>query len=115
MFVQNRIDSWISSIAPQIALPLRIELWNGRSFDFSQEAPRVTIRVPSPSAARYLLSPSLANLGTAYVEGIIGQTSERGGSVGVGVRLEVALPRDFITTLGYGPGPGWSTDVAWSP
>ncbi len=71
MFVQNRIDSWISSIAPQIALPLRIELWNGRSFDFSQEAPRVTIRVPSPSAARYLLSPSLANLGTAYVEGFI--------------------------------------------
>ena len=54
-----------------IALPLRIELWNGRSFDFSPEAPRVTIRVPSPSAARYLLSPSLANLGTAYVEGFI--------------------------------------------
>lgn len=71
MFLQNRIDSWISSVAPQIALPLRIELWNGRSFDFAPEAPRVTIRVPSPSAARYLLSPSLANLGTAYVEGII--------------------------------------------
>lgn len=71
MFLQNRINSWISSVAPQITLPLRIELWNGSSFDFSPEAPRVTIRVPSPSAARYLLSPSLANLGTAYVEGII--------------------------------------------
>ncbi|WP_374584581.1 class I SAM-dependent methyltransferase [Pseudoduganella sp.] len=71
MFLQNRINSWISSVAPQIALPLRIELWNGRSFDFSPETPRVTIRVPSPSAARYLLSPSLANLGTAYVEGFI--------------------------------------------
>ncbi|WP_028102022.1 SAM-dependent methyltransferase [Pseudoduganella violaceinigra] len=71
MFVQNRINSWISSIAPHVALPLRIELWNGRSFDFSQEAPRVTIRIPSPSAARYLLKPSLASLGTAYVEGAI--------------------------------------------
>ena len=35
------------------------------------EAPRVTIRLPDVSAARYLLKPSLANLGTAYVEGAI--------------------------------------------
>jgi cyclopropane-fatty-acyl-phospholipid synthase len=71
MFVQNRINAWVDSVATQIALPLRIELWNGRSFDFSKEAPRVTIRVPNPSAARYLLSPSLSSLGTAYVEGAI--------------------------------------------
>jgi hypothetical protein len=53
----------------------------------------------------------------AYVEGIFGSqgTSSGGGSRGLGVKLEVALPRDFITSLGYGPGPGWSTDVAWSP
>lgn len=53
----------------------------------------------------------------AYVEGIVGAagTSQSGGSVGVGVRLEVALPRDLVTTIGYGPGPGWSTDIAWSP
>lgn len=51
----------------------------------------------------------------AYVEGIVGSSAESGGSVGVGVKLEVALPRDVITSLGYGPGPGWSTDVAWAP
>jgi len=71
MFVQHRINAWVDSMATQISLPLRIELWNGRSFDFSKEAPRVTIRVPNPSAARYLLSPSLSSLGTAYVEGAI--------------------------------------------
>jgi len=71
MFVQNRINAWVDSVATQISIPLRVELWNGRSFDFSKEAPRVTIRVPNPSAARYLLSPSLSNLGTAYVEGAI--------------------------------------------
>ncbi|WP_373886734.1 class I SAM-dependent methyltransferase [Duganella sp. BJB1802] len=71
MFVQNRLSSWIDGIRRQIALPLRIELWNGQHVDFSGEAPRVTIRLPNVSAARYLLTPSLSNLGAAYVEGAI--------------------------------------------
>jgi autotransporter translocation and assembly factor TamB len=54
---------------------------------------------------------------SAYVEGMIGQQTagQSGGSVGLGVKLEVALPRDFVTDLGYGPGSSWSTDVAWAP
>ena len=96
MFVQNRINSWISSIAPQVALPLRIELWNGRSFDFSPEAPRVTIRVPSPSAARYLLKPSLSSLGTAYVEGAIEVT---GRAVDM-IKVVNALARSSLTDSG---------------
>ena len=52
-----------------------------------------------------------------YVEGLVGtradSSSSRGG--GVGVRVELALPRDFMTALGYGPGTTWSTDVYWSP
>ncbi len=71
MFLQNRLSTWISGIRSQIALPLRIELWNGQCVDFSSEAPRVTIRLPQASAARYLLTPSLSNLGSAYVEGAI--------------------------------------------
>jgi cyclopropane-fatty-acyl-phospholipid synthase len=71
VFVQNRFSAWIAGIRRQIALPLRIELWNGQCVDFSSEPPRVTIRLPNVSAARYLLKPSLANLGTAYVEGAI--------------------------------------------
>jgi cyclopropane-fatty-acyl-phospholipid synthase len=54
-----------------MALPLRIELWNGQQVDFSSDAPRVTIRLPSVASARYLLTPSLSNLGAAYVEGAI--------------------------------------------
>ena len=71
MFVQNRLSAWIAGIRKQMALPLRIELWNGQQIDFSSEAPRVTIRLPRASAARYLLTPSLSNLGAAYVEGAI--------------------------------------------
>ena len=71
LFVQNRLSAWIAGIRQQMALPLRIELWNGQHVDFSSEAPRVTIRLPSVSSARYLLTPSLSNLGAAYVEGAI--------------------------------------------
>jgi hypothetical protein len=52
----------------------------------------------------------------AYVEGIIGSGQGSGASrSGMGVRLEVALPRDFITSLGLGTNSAWSADVAWSP
>ncbi|SFU98070.1 SAM-dependent methyltransferase [Pseudoduganella namucuonensis] len=71
MFLQNRLSAWMASVRKQMALPLRIELWNGQHLDFSADPPRVTIRLPRASAARYLLTPSLANLGAAYVEGDI--------------------------------------------
>jgi hypothetical protein len=52
-----------------------------------------------------------------YVEGVVGAAKNDAGSrsVGVGVRVEVALPQDFMTSMGYGPGTVWSTDVYWSP
>jgi cyclopropane-fatty-acyl-phospholipid synthase len=71
VFNQIRLSNWSAAIRNQLALPLRVVLWNGQQLDFSTEAPRVTIRVPRPSAVRYLLSPSLYNLGSAYVEGAI--------------------------------------------
>jgi cyclopropane-fatty-acyl-phospholipid synthase len=71
VFAQNRLSAWVAGVREQLALPLRIELWNGQQVDLSAEAPRVTIRLPRASAARYLLTPSLSNLGAAYVEGAI--------------------------------------------
>ncbi len=52
------------------ALPLRLELWNGRAFDLAVD-PTVKIGVPSPSALRFLVSPDLMKLGRAYVEGYL--------------------------------------------
>ncbi len=71
MFNKIRLTQWSAAVRARPALPLRVILWNGQQLDFSQESPRVTIRVPRPSALRYLLSPSLYNLGRAYVEGAI--------------------------------------------
>ncbi len=73
MFNQIRLSAWSAGVRDKMSfpLPLRVILWNGQQLDFSSEPPRVTIRVPSRSAVRYLLSPSLYNLGSAYVEGAI--------------------------------------------
>ncbi|PWF55113.1 SAM-dependent methyltransferase [Massilia glaciei] len=71
MFNQLRLNAWSMGVRNKLSLPLRVELWNGQRVDFSAETPRVTIRVPNAQALRYLLSPSLYNLGRAYVEGAI--------------------------------------------
>ncbi len=71
MFWEKKLGSWVDSIRDRSALPLRLELWNGQRLDFGQHAPQVTIRVPHASALNYLLTPSLFNLGKAYVEGKI--------------------------------------------
>ena len=71
MFDQLRLNAWSAGVQDKLSLPLRLELWNGQRVDFSTLPPRVTVRVPNAQAARYLLSPSLYNLGKAYVEGAI--------------------------------------------
>jgi len=71
MFWERKLGSWVDSVRDRSALPLRLELWNGQRLDFGRNAPQVTIKVPHASALPYLLTPSLFNLGTAYVEGKI--------------------------------------------
>lgn len=71
MFWEKKLTQWVEDNRNRSALPLRLELWNGQQFDFSTGHPDVTIRVPHSSAINYLLTPSLASLGEAYVEGKI--------------------------------------------
>ncbi len=68
---QTRLAAWSATMRARLTLPLRIELWTGQHIDFSHETPRVTIRIPAPGALRHLFTPSLYNLGSAYVEGNI--------------------------------------------
>ncbi len=69
MFWQRKLEQWVDAMRTRATLPLRLQLWNGRHFDFSARTPEVTIRVPTPSSLTYLLNPTLDNLGRAYVEG----------------------------------------------
>lgn len=70
MMLEKKLESWIDQMRARAIIPLRLALWNGREFDFGP-APQVTVRVPHAAALPYVLHPSLANLGEAYVEGKI--------------------------------------------
>src|SRR3979490_1466824 len=70
MFLEHRLERLIAKLKRSAAIPLRLELWNGRAFDLASE-PKVKIGVPSPSALRFLLSPDLMKLGQAYVGGYL--------------------------------------------
>ena len=70
MFLEHRLERFIEKLRQSTSLPLRLELWNGRAFDFAAD-PTVKISVPRPSALRFLVSPDLMKLGQAYVEGYL--------------------------------------------
>jgi cyclopropane-fatty-acyl-phospholipid synthase len=69
LFWQRKLENWVEGIRHDKGIPLRLQLWNGKQFDFGSQLPQVTVRVPNVSSLSYLLKPSLANLGRAYVEG----------------------------------------------
>jgi cyclopropane-fatty-acyl-phospholipid synthase len=70
MFIERRIERLIAKLKESASIPLRLELWNGRTFDLASE-PKVKIGVTSPAALRFLISPNLMKLGYAYVEGYL--------------------------------------------
>ena len=71
MFWERRLDNWVEQVRSQSALPLQLDLWNGKQLQFGKEKPQVIVRIPHVSALKYFFQPSLANLGEAYVNGKI--------------------------------------------
>lgn len=65
--LEKRAESFLSSWRGLKDLPLAVELWNGRRFEFG--SPRVLLRLTDPRALLKLVRPSLDSLGEAYVEG----------------------------------------------
>ncbi len=70
MFLESRLERLVEKIRKKAAIPLRLKLWNGRSFELAPDA-RVTVAIPAASSLRYFLSADLNRLGEAYVEGHI--------------------------------------------
>jgi cyclopropane-fatty-acyl-phospholipid synthase len=71
VFWEKKLGTWIEEMRQRVRLPLRVVLWDGQQLDLGIAAPQVTIKIPDASSLPYLLTPSLANLGKAYVEGKI--------------------------------------------
>jgi cyclopropane-fatty-acyl-phospholipid synthase len=70
--LERRFDQWLSNLAKQGPLPLKLVIWTGREWVLGGQNPHtVCIKIASPAALAYLMQPSLSNLGEAYVEGLI--------------------------------------------
>ena len=68
MWREKSITRYLGTLGSRSPLPLRIALWNGESLSLGP-APKVTIRLPDRSAAKFLFPPSLGNLASGYVTG----------------------------------------------
>lgn len=72
-FLEKRLDTLFSSWRRRFGEhPIAVELWNGKRFTLGEsfgESATLVLRVQSPKALGHLIRPSLASLGTAYVEG----------------------------------------------
>ena len=97
MFLESRFEQTIGRIFAAGAVPLRLQLWNGRCIDFSP-TPTVTVIIPKMSALRYFISPNLNKLGEAFVEGHIRVE----GSIHEIFRAAEALTRSVAATTRTG-------------
>ena len=62
------LDDAISSLGREVSAPVRVVLWDGREFQFS-EKPSVTLRLRDQRALQALRDPSLLKLAETYIEG----------------------------------------------
>ena len=65
-----RVEKAIEELKARAALPLAIELWNGKRYALAERT-SVTLRIQRADALRYFLNPDLGKLGEAYVEGLV--------------------------------------------
>ncbi len=67
MFWQKPLDDFIAHVT-QYNVPVQLKLWNGREVALGAD-PQVRLEIKSIGALRYLLHPSMASLGQAYIDG----------------------------------------------
>jgi len=87
MFWEKKLDNWADGVRTRLALPLRVDLWNGQQLSLSHGQPQVIIRVPHVSALACLFTPSLSNLGAAYVDGKIDIEGQPSAIISIGNAL----------------------------
>ncbi|TDG08887.1 class I SAM-dependent methyltransferase [Paraburkholderia guartelaensis] len=95
MFWEKKLAQWAEEVRSKADLPARLVLWSGQQYDFGHfAAPRVTLKVNSASALPLLLTPSLDNLGEAYVKGKI----DIEGKLADIINISYSLARSTVTS-----------------
>jgi cyclopropane-fatty-acyl-phospholipid synthase len=100
MLWDRPIDRALSVLKKQVRAPVRLVLWDGREFAFS-ETPSVTVRLRDASAASLLARPSLLSLAEAYIEG----RADLEGDVREAIRGAEAITRSREPKLFDSRGP----------
>ncbi|MCX5539863.1 cyclopropane-fatty-acyl-phospholipid synthase [Paraburkholderia sp. CNPSo 3076] len=97
MFWEKKLAQWVEEVRSKADLPARLVLWSGQQYDFGHfAAPQVTLKVNSASALPLLLTPSLDNLGEAYVKGKI----DIEGKLADIINISYSLARNTVTSAG---------------
>ena len=86
MPAHNLLTRLVAGLGAQSDVPLRLSFWNGYEHDLGPH-PRVTVRLPGPTALRYFLPPSLDNLAEGYVNGHFDVLGEARDIIDVASRL----------------------------
>jgi cyclopropane-fatty-acyl-phospholipid synthase len=97
-FWQRRLDDFLSRVGAR-DVPLRIALWDGAEAVLGEVPPRVTFRVPTAGALRYLINPTLDSLGRAYVEGKLEMEGKLADVIDVATKLAASTNRHMRRPL----------------
>jgi cyclopropane-fatty-acyl-phospholipid synthase len=87
VFLEKKLAVWAADIRDRLALPLRLDLWNGQQLSLGDAAPQVIVRLPHVSALAYFFTPSLSSLGAAYVDGKIEVLGKPSAIIAIGNAL----------------------------
>ena len=102
--IEQQLFRYLEGVRQRRPLPVQVALWDGRRVALG-DPPSVEIRLKSPAAGRFLVSPSLDALGRAYVEGHI---DVAGGARDM-ISVAAALAGDADRRAGLGRRPVWRT------
>jgi cyclopropane-fatty-acyl-phospholipid synthase len=94
--IDHKLARWVDAIRQKANLPVTVKLWNGHQYALGEfDRPAITLTVREASALPLLLTPSLANLGEAYVQEKIDFEGRLQDIISVGYRLaDTALGGD---------------------
>ncbi|MGT2429846.1 class I SAM-dependent methyltransferase [Cupriavidus basilensis] len=89
--LDKQLDHWIADLRDQANLPVKLRLWNGNEYPLGRfEQPAVTLTVREAGALPLLLTPSLDNLGEAYVQEKIDLDGKLSDIIAVAYRFSAA-------------------------
>lgn len=97
MFAEGKLEKWAANAGPGIDVPVRLVLWDGRSFDLGRfEQPLIVLQANSAACLPYLLTPSLDRLAKAYIDGLL----DLDGRLADAILVAYALAQRALTPAG---------------